>query len=105
MDILLAFLDAGIPRLHSRILVGALNLRDERPWRQLTNGRKMDEIGLARQLAPYGIRPRNIRIGDTIARGYTQEDFAEAFRRYIPASEAEEARREAQTERMKDEQG
>jgi putative DNA primase/helicase len=93
MDILLAFLEVGLTRLHSRILVAALNLREERPWRQLTNGRKMDEIGLARQLAPYGIRPRSIRMGDTIARGYMEEDFSEAFRRYIPASEMEEARR------------
>jgi hypothetical protein len=40
---------------------------------------------------PYGIRPRNIRMADVVARGCAQEDFSEAFRRYIPPSEIEDA--------------
>src|SRR2546421_9014950 len=40
---------------------------------------------LAQQLRPYGIKPRTIWIGDQQAKGYAEEDFHEAFRRYIPA--------------------
>ena len=36
-----------------------------------------------------GIRPRTIRIGDQVAKGYLQEDFLDTFRRYIPKSEVD----------------
>ena len=80
------------PRLFSRTLVAALNQLAERPWRQLRKGKDIDELWLARQLAPYGIRPRSLRIEGVAAKGYTKEDFVEAFRRYIPPSELEELR-------------
>ena len=47
----------------------------------------MTDIWLAQQLQPYGIRPRNLRINGTQAKGYLQEDMLDAFRRYIPRSE------------------
>lgn len=37
---------------------------------------------------PYGIRPRNVRINGTQAKGYFQEDLIETVRRYVPKSEA-----------------
>ena len=52
-------------------------------------GREINELWLSQQLRPYGIRPRTIRLGDQTAKGYTKEDFAEVFRRYIPFSEIE----------------
>ena len=51
---------------------------------------------LAQQLRPYGIKPRTIWIGDQQAKGYTEEDFHDAFRRYIPRSELEALHSEAQ---------
>ena len=48
----------------------------------------MDERWLARQLNPYGIRPRNLRIEGIQAKGYYQEDMTETVRRYVPKSEA-----------------
>jgi len=46
-------------------------------------------------LAPYGIRPRTIRLESTTAKGYMQDDFGESFRRYIPRSELEELKAKA----------
>jgi hypothetical protein len=43
-------------------------------------------------LAPYGVRPRTVRIETATAKGYTQEDFKEVFRRYIPQSELDDLR-------------
>ena len=90
MDILLEFVLTKSGRLFSRSIVAALNRREERPWMQMRKGKKIDELWLARQLAPYGIRPRTIRIESATAKGYTEEDFAEVFRRYIPRSEVDD---------------
>jgi hypothetical protein len=56
---------------------------------------------LALQLRPYGLRPRTIRIGDNVAKGYVLEEMLEVFERYVPRSEldnfkAEFARAEAE---------
>ena len=48
----------------------------------------IDERWLARQLNPYGIRPRNLRINGVQAKGYCQEDLVEPIRRYLPKAEA-----------------
>ena len=44
--------------------------------------------GLARQLSPYGIRSRNMRIDGAQAKGYCAEDLIESVRRYVPQAEA-----------------
>jgi hypothetical protein len=90
MDILLAFVSRKDPRLFSRGIVAALNQRADRPWRQMRNGKEIDELWLARQLAPYGIRSHTLRIEGVAAKGYTEADFVQVFRRYIPRSEVEE---------------
>src|SRR5438045_2159941 len=48
----------------------------------------MDERWLTRQLSPYGIRPRNLRIEGIQAKGYCQEDMLESVRRYVPKADA-----------------
>jgi hypothetical protein len=45
-------------------------------------------VWLARQLRPYGVRPKTMWIGESAAKGYLQEDLKEAFVRYIPKSQA-----------------
>jgi hypothetical protein len=37
-------------------------------------------------LAPFGIRPRQFRQGDTPVRGYIKMDFEDAWKRYTPDS-------------------
>jgi len=53
---------------------------------------------LAEQLRPYGLRPRALRIGDRVAKGYAQEEFAEVFQRYIPRREVEELKAQCKRE-------
>ena len=43
---------------------------------------------LARQLQPFGIRPRVIRIGDKTPRGYLLADFEDTFAAYLPPQNA-----------------
>ncbi len=41
-------------------------------------------LWLAQQLRPYGVRPKTLWIGGEAAKGYSEEDFTEVFRRYVP---------------------
>jgi hypothetical protein len=54
-------------------------LRDDRPARKLT------QTELAFLLRPFGIRPRSIRLGDTICKGYLRSWFEPAWAAYCPA--------------------
>jgi hypothetical protein len=93
-DIFVLFATSQVNRMFSRTLVEALNGFTERPWSALRKGKAITELWLAQQLRPYGVRPRTIWIGDTAAKGYLDEDFREAFQRYIPRSEIEAMLRE-----------
>jgi len=77
---------AGSNRMFSRDLVQRLIGFGERPWGELSRGKEVTEVWLARQLRLYGIKPRTIRIGESVAKGYVQKEHMEAFRRYIPKS-------------------
>jgi putative DNA primase/helicase len=87
-DILLSFVTGDRDRLFSRTLIAELNGLGERTWVDLKKGREVTEMWLARQLRPYGIRPRTMWIEGTLAKGYFREDFNEAFGRYIPKAQA-----------------
>ena len=87
-DIMIRFMRGDRDRLFSRTLAWELNAWDDRPWVELKKGKEVTELWLARQLLPYGVRPRTMRIGEEVAKGYFREDFDEVFRRYIPRKEA-----------------
>ena len=85
----MGFIEADAERMFSREMVEHLLSRGERPWRELRRGKPVTEGWLAQQLRPYGVRPKTIRIGEDVAKGYMQEDLLDTFRRYIPKSELE----------------
>jgi len=89
LDIFLLFNLQQTDRLFTRTLVDALNRRPDRPWTEMRKGKEINDLWLAHQLRPYGIRPKTIWIGDEHAKGYLEEDFTDAFRRYIPKNEIE----------------
>jgi hypothetical protein len=89
LDIYLAFIYAKVERMFSRDLVKALSGYTDRPWVELRRGKALTETWLAQQLRPYGVRPKTIRIGDELGKGYMQEEMMETFRRYIPKPELE----------------
>jgi hypothetical protein len=84
LDILIVFTTWG-ERQFSREMVQRLKGFGARPW----GGREITERWLARQLRPYGVRPRTMRIGEEVAKGYAEAEMSEVFRRYIPRSELE----------------
>jgi len=75
-------------RIATVTLLEQLLDRDESPWKDI-RGKPLDERGLARRLKAYGIKSKVIRIGDRTPRGYLIEDFADAWRRYLPPPQGE----------------
>jgi hypothetical protein len=82
-DIRTAFIESEVDRLSTDDLLTLLKRNAEHPWARMANGRPLNAIDLAGRLAPFGIRPRNIRFADGIARGYVTSDFGDVFARYL----------------------
>ena len=61
----------------------ALQMMDESPWMDI-KGRPLNDRTLAGKLRRYDIKPKVLRIGTAIVRGYQRSDFADAWRRYLP---------------------
>ena len=59
----------------------------ESPWADL-KGKPLNDRGLAARLRPYDIKPKNVRIGDTVLRGYVRTDMHDAWARYLSPAEA-----------------
>ena len=85
----LSFRTVGGGRIFSRRLVQGLNSMDDKPWGTMANGKGITVGWLATQLERHGIKPRTIRIGNMQAKGYLEEDFEEAFQRYMSPSDRE----------------
>jgi hypothetical protein len=79
-DIAAIFESRAVDRLGSSDLASALNDLEESPW----GGWPMDPRKLARDLKPFGIRPKDIRTPDaTGIKGYRREQFDESWARYL----------------------
>jgi putative DNA primase/helicase len=65
-DILMCFLKGGAERIFSRTLVEILNGMGDRPWAEMRKGKEVTELWLARQLRPYGVRPKTMWICSAI---------------------------------------
>ena len=90
------FLEAKAERMFSRDLVAKLNEFEERPGAESRNGKDITELWLSQQLRPLGIRPRTLRIGEEVLKGYRLEDFKEVFRRYISRAVLDAAKGEGE---------
>jgi hypothetical protein len=64
-------------------LLAELQGREESPWKKIHKGEPLDAAGLARLLRPFGIRPKTVRQGDTVVRGYLVAAFSDPFERYL----------------------
>ena len=58
---------------------------DDAPWATFAKGKGMTARHLSRLLKPYGIIPQNIRVGNSVPKGYTVADFKDTFARYLPS--------------------
>ena len=84
LDIYMLFIEAKTDRLFSHTIIGDLSLLGSRPWNETKNGKKISELWLAQQLRPYGVRPKALRVGERVQKGYFYGELLEAFKRYVP---------------------
>jgi Protein of unknown function (DUF3631) len=81
-DIREAFVEHG-DRIPSATLLSKLTMMAERPWREYSRGRPINERALSDMLRPFGIRPTQFKILGVKHRGYERHDFEDAFERYL----------------------
>lgn len=72
-------------RMFTAELLAALVADDESPWPTWNRGKPMSARQLSARLAEFGIRPNTIRHAGNVAKGYTRDQFDDAFARYLPA--------------------
>ena len=71
-------------RIFSADLISALAGMPERPWSEYHHGKPITQRQLANQLRQFQVLSNTLRVGDDRAKGYTLEQFTDAFSRYIP---------------------
>jgi hypothetical protein len=86
-DILTVFESRAVDRLSSVELVAALVEIETSPWSEWLHGKPQTPTRLAKLRKGHGIAPHSIRIGDQTPKGYTREDFRDAFLRYLRISD------------------
>ncbi len=94
LDIMSIFLQSGREKVFSRELIATL--REGRGGMKslaLTDS-AIQERGIARILRSYGIRPKILRIGKEVNRGYEVDSLREALTRYVPGKEVQERLKE-----------
>ena len=79
----------SVERLSSAELTDALVEIETSPWSELLQGRRLTTPTLARLLKPFDISPQCIRIGEKTPRGYLQEQFQDAFARYVRSEDSQ----------------
>jgi hypothetical protein len=75
-------------RLPSKDIVEKLCLMEHRPWPEWDErrGEAIKASGVARLLKDFGIRPKVNRTQGGTSRGYSLEQFKDAFGRYLPSA-------------------
>jgi hypothetical protein len=85
-DIKAIFENETVDRLHSETIASDLAAIEGGPWAEWgRSGKPISKNQIAKQLKRFGVEPRDVRIADTVLKGYLLEQFKEAFERYLPA--------------------
>lgn len=77
-------------QMSSEQLVTELCSMDEAPWAEI-RGNPLNKRGLAQRLRKYEVSSTNVRIGNSIVKGYRREDLWDVWERYLPSSPKETA--------------
>lgn len=65
-------------------ILHALHAKEDAPWGDM-RGKPLGNIALARLLKPCDIKPKVLNINGKSHRGYSKQDFHDAWKRYLPA--------------------
>jgi hypothetical protein len=74
----------GADAMFTNVILKALHDLPEAPWNDL-KGKALNDRGLALRLRQYGIKSKQVRIGDITRKGYERADFIDVWKRYLPS--------------------
>lgn len=86
-DIREIFEQKNAGKLCSADLIAALTTNVDMGWGTYNRGKPMTARQLAKQLAAYGIKSKNLRFQPATLKGYEKADFQEVFERYLAPPE------------------
>jgi putative DNA primase/helicase len=86
-DIREVFAKKRVGKICSADLISALTTNGEYGWGSYNRGKPLTSRQLAKQLAAYGIRPKNLRFKSATLKGYEVGNFSEVFERYLTPPE------------------
>jgi Protein of unknown function (DUF3631) len=72
----------GQEALWTKKVLAELCLIEDAPWSNL-RGKPFSDNQLAHRLRQYGVKSKNVRIGDVVAKGYVAADLHDVWRRYL----------------------
>ena len=79
------FTEGATEKLPFAEILAALHKLEERPWSEWGRHEKpITARQVARLLTLFGIKSQTIRIGADVSKGYEQDDFLDAWSRYLP---------------------
>jgi Protein of unknown function (DUF3631) len=76
------------PSMKTEAILEALWTLDESPWADL-RGKPLNARGLSYRLGKYDVKPKLIRNGSDVSRGYEKAELLDVWVRYLPESEGE----------------
>jgi hypothetical protein len=82
-DLQTVFRQQKAEELTTKTILAALHVLEGAPWNDL-KGKPLSDNQLGRRVANYGVKPKNVRFGDKVLKGYTRADFEDVWRRYLP---------------------
>lgn len=86
-DIRAAFEAEGTEMIFSERLAAELAQLEYRPWGDW-RGKALSPHGLGRLLKAFKIRPKNLRLGTEVKRGYERGQFEQVWAQYLPPQTA-----------------
>ena len=69
-------------KMSTRQIIVALNENEELPYGSWNDGNGIRPTGISRSLRRYRIKPKKVRVGETVLQGYHREQFESAWGRY-----------------------
>lgn len=76
-------------RLSTDTILDRLHDLDESPWADL-RGKALDARSLSFRLSKYGVKPKLLRVGSAVFRGYDAVDLADPWGRYLGSTTTQE---------------
>ena len=67
----------------SKLLLERLTANDESQWQTLNNGQPITAHQLAKRLKSFGIKSKNMRLGESVTKGFDKVDFVKVWGQYL----------------------